>query len=43
VPGDDAVVAVGQDRVGEAELFDARSDLRDLIVAVRARVAGIRN
>jgi hypothetical protein len=43
VAGDDAVVAVGQDGVGEAELADARDDLRDLLIAVRARVPGIRN
>ena len=35
MPGNDAVVAVGQDRVGEAELADRRRDLRHLLVTVR--------
>ena len=38
VPGDDAVVAVDQDRVGPAELADRGGDLRHLRVRVRARV-----
>ena len=41
VPGDDAALAVDQDRVVEAELPDAGRDLGDLFLAVRARIAGI--
>jgi hypothetical protein len=41
VPGDDAVVTIDQDRVGEAELRDGSGDLGDLRLAVRARVARV--
>ena len=41
MPGDDAVVAVDQDRVGEAELADRGGDLRHLLVAVRPGVPGV--
>ena len=36
--GDDAVLAIDQDRVGPAELADRRGDLRHLRIAVRAGV-----
>ena len=41
VPGDDAVRAVDQHRVGEAELPDRARDQRHLRLAVRPRVAGV--
>jgi hypothetical protein len=41
MPGDDPVVAVDQDRVGEPELADAAGDLRDLRLGMRPRVPGI--
>ena len=41
--GDDATVTIDQDRAVEAELPDAGCDLRDLLIAVRARIAGIGN
>jgi GAF domain-containing protein len=41
MPGDDPVVAVEQNRVGETELADAAGDLRDLRLGMRPRVAGI--
>src|SRR6266404_5345866 len=41
VPGQDAVVAVAQDRIGETELPDAPGDLRDLRLRVRPRVARV--
>ena len=39
--GDNAVLFVDQHRVGEAKFADRGGDLRDLLVAVRARVSGI--
>jgi hypothetical protein len=41
VTGDHTVLAIDQDRVGPAELGDAGGDARDLLVAVRARIAGV--
>jgi hypothetical protein len=41
MPGDDPVVAVEQDRVGEPELADAAGDLGDLRLGMRPRVPGI--
>ena len=41
MPGDDPVVAVEQNRVGETEFPDAAGDLRDLVLGMRPRVAGI--
>ena len=41
VAGDDAVVAVDQDRVGPAELADRGGDLRHLGIGMGAGVAGI--
>src|SRR6202043_194641 len=41
VAGDNAVLFVDQHRVGEAKFADRRGDLRDLLVAVRARVSGV--
>ena len=41
VAGDDAVLAVDEDRVGPAELPDRAGDLRDLRVGVGAGVAGV--
>ena len=38
VSGDNAVLFVDQHRVGEAKFADRGGDLRDLLVAVRARV-----
>ena len=43
VPGDDAVVAVDEDRVRPAVLDDAGRDLGDLTLGVRARIAGVGN
>ena len=40
VAGDNAVLFVDQHRVGEAKFTDRGGDLRDLLVAVRARVSG---
>jgi hypothetical protein len=40
--GDDAVLAVDQDRGRKAELADAAGDLRDLRLGMRPRVAGNR-
>src|SRR5437899_3227116 len=40
VAGNDAVLFVDQHRVGEAKFADRGGDLRDLLVAVRARVSG---
>ena len=40
VAGNDAVVAVDQDRVGPAELADRGGDLRHLRIAVRPGVLG---
>ena len=37
VAGDNAVLLVDQHRVGEAKFADRGGDLRDLLVAVRAR------
>ena len=39
--GDNAVLLVDQHRVGEAKFADRSGDLRDLLVAVRARVSGV--
>ena len=41
VPGDDARVRVHQDRVVEAEFHDARRNLRNLLVRMRAGILGI--
>jgi hypothetical protein len=41
VPGDDPVLAVDQDRVGETDFSDATGALRDPSVAMRPRVAGV--
>ena len=41
--GDDAAVAIDQNRVGPAEGADRGGDLRHLGVRVGARVAGIRD
>jgi hypothetical protein len=41
VAGDNAVLFVDQHRVGEAKFADRGGDLRDLLVAVRARVSGV--
>lgn len=43
VPGDDAVVAIDQDRVRPAVLDDAGRDLGNLALGVRARIAGVGN
>ena len=43
VPGDDAGLGVHQDRIVEAELRDARGDLRDLRVGVRSRISRVGN
>ena len=40
--GFNAVLFVDQHRVGEAKFADRGGDLRDLLVAVRARVSGRR-
>ena len=40
VAGNNAVLFVDQHRVGEAKFADRGGDLRDLLVAVRARVSG---
>ena len=40
VPGNDRAVRIDQDRIGPAELPDARGDLVDLTIGVRAWVAG---
>ena len=39
--GDNAVLFVDQHGVGEAKFADRGGDLRDLLVAVRARVSGV--
>ena len=39
--GDNAVLFVDQHRVGEAKFAHRGGDLRDLLVAVRARVFGV--
>ena len=39
--GDNAVLFVDQHRVGEAKFADRGGDLRNLLVAVRARVSGV--
>ena len=41
VAGDNAVLFVDQHRVGEAKFAHRGGDLRDLLVAVRARVSGV--
>jgi hypothetical protein len=41
VARDDAILAVGQDRNGPAELADAGHDLRHLSIGVGARIAGV--
>ena len=41
VAGNDAAVAIDQDRVGKAELADGRGDLGDLRLEVGTRIAGI--
>ncbi len=41
--GDDARVRIDQDRIYESELGDTGGDLRDLRVAVRARILRVRN
>ena len=41
VAGDNAVLLVDQHRVGEAKFAHRGGDLRDLLVAVRARVSGV--
>ena len=41
VAGDDAVVAIDQDRVGPAELADRGGDLGHLRIRMRAGVAGV--
>lgn len=41
MPGDDRALPVDEDRIREAELADRGGDLRDLRVAVRARVGGV--
>jgi hypothetical protein len=43
VSGDDAVVAIDEDRVCPAVLDDAGRDLGDLTLGVRARIAGVGN
>jgi hypothetical protein len=43
MPGDDAVLAINEDRVIEAELPDARGDHRDLSIIVTLGVPGIRD
>ena len=43
VSGDDAIVAVDEDRVGETEGANGGSNLRHLRVGVRSRIAGIGN
>jgi hypothetical protein len=40
VPGDDAVRAIDEDRIGPAELADRSRDLRHLRIGVRARIVG---
>jgi hypothetical protein len=39
VARDNPALAIDQDRVGEAKFADRGGDLRDLLVAVRARVS----
>ena len=39
--GDDAMFAIDQNRIGEAEFPDGRRDLRDLRIGVGARVSGV--
>ena len=41
MPGDDAILAIDQNRVSEAEFTDARGDLRHLRIAMGAGVLGI--
>jgi hypothetical protein len=43
VPGNDAVVAIDQDRIRPAVLDDAGRDLGDLALGVRARIASVGN
>jgi hypothetical protein len=43
VAGDDAVLTVDQHGIGPAEFSDAGCDLRHLSIAMRARIAGIRD
>jgi hypothetical protein len=43
VAGYDAVVAIDQDRIGEAELADRRRYLRDLLIGMGSGVPGIRD
>jgi len=43
VPGNDAIVAVEQHRVGEPEFTHAAGDLRDLRVAVSSCIARVRD
>ena len=43
VPGNDAVVAIDQDRVRPAVLDDAGRDLGNLALGMRARIAGVGN
>jgi hypothetical protein len=42
MPGDDFVVIVDEDRIGEAEPGDAVGDLPDLLFGMRAGIAGKR-
>jgi hypothetical protein len=41
VAGDNPVLFVDQHRVGKAKFADRGGNLRDLLVAVRARVSGV--
>jgi hypothetical protein len=41
VAGDNAVLFVDQQRVGEAKFADRGGNLRDLLVGVGARVSGV--
>jgi len=43
MPGDDPIVSIDQDRVGESELLDAGCDLADLRRVVRPAVARVWN
>ena len=43
VASDHAVIAIDQDRIGPAEFHDARRELRNLCVAVRAWISCVRN
>ena len=40
MPGDDVAFFANQDRIGKAESSDAAGDFGDLLVGVRARIAG---